>query len=183
MPRINPVPETEKAIGRRLREFRTESGISQAEFARRAGVDSRALGTYEHGRVQLPFYVFLRAHKQFNISPLWLAIGVGAKRLDWYFEEDYFSRAIGERELFSAVWERDLKESCARESANLSETIGFTICDLDELTTELGHPVVLPHSQLRVLLSRAQALANRLESLLKDAPSSTEIASKRKKRA
>lgn len=151
-----------------MREFRTEAGISQAEFARRAGVDSRALGTYEHGRVPLPFYVFLRAYKQFNISPLWLAIGAGTKRLDWYFEEDYFSRAIGERELFSAVWDRDLKKSCARESANLVETIGFTICDLDELNNDLGHPVDLPAAQLRVLLSRVHSLASRVESLLKD---------------
>lgn len=182
MPRINPVPETEKAIGRRLRELRTEAGISQAEFARRAGVDSRALGTYEHGRVPLPFYVFLRAHKQFRISPLWLAIGVGAKRQDWYFEENCFSRA-GERELFSAVWESDLKKSCARESANLVEMIGFTICDLDGLNIELGNPVDLPAAQLRVLLSSVHALANRVEALLKDTPSSTGIVPKRKKRA
>ena len=100
--------------------------------------------------------------------------------LNWFFDESYFERKIGERELFSAVWESDLKSGSARQSANLSETIRVTISTLEEMEVELGHPVDLPASQLLKLHDVARALADCIKALLKDMPRTKRGVTKRR---
>lgn len=74
MPRINPVLESEKQIGRRLRQFRQEiTKLTSVAFSREIGIDASRLASYEHGRVLLPFDVAWTAAVRFGINLAWLA--------------------------------------------------------------------------------------------------------------
>ena len=58
--KIDPVQ-----IGKRLREFRDELTLTQAEFGQRfGGYDSRQIGTYERGEVEMPLKLVLSIYAQ-----------------------------------------------------------------------------------------------------------------------
>jgi transcriptional regulator with XRE-family HTH domain len=76
MPRKNGLPESERAICRRLREFREASGLSQVEFARRAGLDGGSYASYEYERAKLNYPVAYKILTTYvMLGPKWLALG------------------------------------------------------------------------------------------------------------
>jgi transcriptional regulator with XRE-family HTH domain len=111
VPRTHPMPAEEKAICRRLRQFRLFTGLSQAEFASLAGLDQRAYASYEYARSQLNYpaaWGILRAFRQ--LSPQWLAEGQGTM-LDTYFVSYPMpaETGLGPRALYSLVYEMSLR--------------------------------------------------------------------------
>jgi transcriptional regulator with XRE-family HTH domain len=110
MPRKNPVPEREKAICRRLREFRKSAKISQVLFAREVGLDSGQLRNYEHERAPVRYALARQLISRFSVNPQWLATGVGDMRAtlkippsidseipDWMLFSTAFDAVIGPR--------------------------------------------------------------------------------------
>lgn len=165
VPRTNPVPDKEKEIGKRLRQFRKELGMSQAELARRVGIDSRALGTYEHGRVPLPFHVFMRVHEKFSLNPAWLASGKAVQIMDWTFEENFFIGPIGEREVFSAVWEREMKDRSSFSTELVNKQAQALVVEIEAFYRELSSPVEVASSQLREVECSARRLVELITTL------------------
>ncbi len=70
---MNRNPRARQALGRVLRTWREELGLSQEQFARRAGVDRTWIGTIERGESNLSFegiQQFLQA-----LSRSWTELG------------------------------------------------------------------------------------------------------------
>lgn len=107
VPKSYDIPASEKAIGRRLREFRLVLGLSQAAFARRAGLDAALLASYEHGRSRLNYSVAWKVLTAFQLNPECLAIPNGR-----YFPPVSVPTPeelkIGERTPFSTVYAKHL---------------------------------------------------------------------------
>lgn len=109
MPRLNPIPEREVEICRRLRSYRQKTHLSQVAFANAAGIDSRLLGSYEHGRSQLNYQAAHKIMAAFAIHPRWLATGTPPV----HTREPIPScelLAIGPRRLLSEVFDNLLAE-------------------------------------------------------------------------
>jgi transcriptional regulator with XRE-family HTH domain len=95
--------ETEKNIGKRLREFRESLKIPRTAFALVLGISSERLASYEAGRVPLRWDVFSAISKHFFLNPFWLATGATEKfnpRLETPFDESSFDN-IDPRSLFT----------------------------------------------------------------------------------
>jgi transcriptional regulator with XRE-family HTH domain len=73
VPRKNPLPETEIAIGRRLAQARKEALIPRAALAVRLGISSNRLYSYEEGLARLPWDVANRVCEILDIGQDWLA--------------------------------------------------------------------------------------------------------------
>lgn len=108
MARKNPVPESEKAICRRLREFRLRTKLSRVAFARELGIDSSLLATYEHGRVPIRFELAARLGVKCQVSHAWLAEDDGPMHPYLELPQD-LHRQIDGRMLFSEAYKRHVK--------------------------------------------------------------------------
>lgn len=75
MPRKNPLPQLEAAIGARLKQFREERLISQTQFAAELRISRAQLINYEEGISPLPWQVAERLVRAFGLNPRWLATG------------------------------------------------------------------------------------------------------------
>lgn len=107
MPRTNPVPDSEKEIGARLRVVRNKLKLEQVAFARQLEIDSRLLGAYEHGRIPLPYYVGSRLWEKFDVNPQWLVENGFPMSLP--FKAALMPRDIPPRMLFSEAYEKFIK--------------------------------------------------------------------------
>lgn len=121
--RRNPVPIKEQEIGQRLRTFRVdETHLSLAAFAREIGIDSSALGSYEHGRNPLRYATASRACSRFGINQRWLAQGINPNSPAWIIHEDLAAK-IDERMLFSHAYELFIKPNISKEALKRLEFI------------------------------------------------------------
>jgi len=94
--------ETQK-IGSRLREFREGLQIPRARFAVTIGFGGERIASYEAGRAQLPYAVFLAVRKRYSISPHWLATGNLPRK--WPYFYDYICDVeFKPRQSFSEVY-------------------------------------------------------------------------------
>lgn len=57
-----------KDLGVRLREWRLQRGMSQADVARRAGITQASLSNYEAGKRDMPLSTFLGVASALNVS-------------------------------------------------------------------------------------------------------------------
>lgn len=130
MARQNPIPEVDRQIGERLRKFRIEqTGLSAVEFARRMGIDSNRLATYEHGRAPLRYEIADKAAKEFNISQRWLAEGIEPIR--WYVSiPQALQEIIPKRSIFSDAYEPFLKPHVEMTLAELANFWGVAQTDM-----------------------------------------------------
>lgn len=93
MPRKNPVPETERAIGARLKKFRREIlGMDRPAMALKLGIDSNQLARHEHGRVPLRFELADKIGRVFNLNQVWLATGKRQEKPYMFAPEEVLSR-------------------------------------------------------------------------------------------
>lgn len=79
VPRKHPLPKREKEICARLLEFRTSTGLSRVAFAKRAGVNTGLLRSYETANSQLNYPAAYKIITSLGIGPEWLATGLGSK--------------------------------------------------------------------------------------------------------
>jgi DNA-binding transcriptional regulator YiaG len=90
-------------IGSRLREFREGLQIPRARFAVTIGFGGERIASYEAGRAQLPYAVFLAVRKRYLISPHWLATGNLPRK--WPNSYDYICDVdFKPRQSFSEVY-------------------------------------------------------------------------------
>jgi|GEM_PF-2520977 len=111
VPRKEPMPPHERAICRRLREFRLKTGLSQTQFAVLAGINPRAYAGFEYARTQLNYRAAQRILKFFwTLNPLWLVEGeggmVGSRAFTFPTAEEL---GVGLRSLFSKVFQGRLR--------------------------------------------------------------------------
>jgi len=116
VPRKHPMPAREKAICRRLREFRLWTGLSQAEFSSVVGLNLRAYASYEYERSQLNYVAAWRILTAMHmLNPIWLAEGAGemleGRHFTCWSPED---TGLGPRTAFSFVYDTQLKRPLLR---------------------------------------------------------------------
>jgi transcriptional regulator with XRE-family HTH domain len=93
--RKTPIPDSEKRIGRRLKELRLMLGLSEKSAARLAGITPHLWHSVEMQRAPLKCHVGFRICRQLIVSEEWLATGGFAQ-----LEECAAKRSIGKsREL------------------------------------------------------------------------------------
>lgn len=114
MARKTPMPDRELAICRRLRQYREASCLSRVRFARRAGIDSSILSSYEHCRAPLRWGVARRIWASFEINPAWLATGEGDQ---WglHASPALVGHLADESQLFSKVYDECLVDYLKKE--------------------------------------------------------------------
>lgn len=66
-------------IEERLLSVRKFIGLTQAQFAKKFGLSSRAYASYELGERELPSSLAIMLHDELSISPTWLLTGEGAQ--------------------------------------------------------------------------------------------------------
>jgi len=66
-------------IEERLLSVRKHVGLTQAAFAKKFGLSSRAYASYELGERELPSSLAIMLHDDLSISPTWLLTGKGAQ--------------------------------------------------------------------------------------------------------
>ncbi len=78
--RFKPLPAGEREICRRLAAIRRFEGFEQAGLGLRLGITRNQVANIEAARVPLKADVALRFCLMLNVSPLWLARGVGSPK-------------------------------------------------------------------------------------------------------
>ena len=74
------LPTVLKALGSRIRAFRQNRGLSQAEFARRCRINRNYMGNIERGKNNLSLKTMLGIAQQLQIPVSDLCRGIGLKR-------------------------------------------------------------------------------------------------------
>ena len=59
---------TRSSVGQRIRKWRHQRELSQAEVARLAGITQASLSNYEHGKRDLPLSTLLGVAQALNVS-------------------------------------------------------------------------------------------------------------------
>ncbi len=67
-------------IGQRVKQIRTEYGLSQEAFGRRLGVTGTAISRIENGDRKLTAPMEIAICREFNVSAIWLYEGLGEPR-------------------------------------------------------------------------------------------------------
>ena len=105
------MPASERAICRRLAEFRKATKLSQAQFCVMAGINHRAYAGYEYQRSQLNYpaaWKILTAFDELNAA--WLAEGAGKMLERRHFDYPLpNSIEFGPRVPFSLIYESRIK--------------------------------------------------------------------------
>lgn len=83
VPRKNPLPEFDIALGRRLEAARKEALIPRAALAVQLGISTNRLYSYEAGKAKLPWSVGDAACRALDLNQTWLATGQGEKKGFW----------------------------------------------------------------------------------------------------
>jgi len=127
------MPERERAICRRLKEFRSASGLSQAEFARISGLGLSVYASYEYERPQLNYPAAWRILKNWpRLNPVWL-VGENAPRLEIKFVvyPTPAETGLGPRTAFSEVFDKLLRKIIAdsRPAFGANQSNPFLIGD------------------------------------------------------
>ncbi|KRB73461.1 hypothetical protein ASE07_06305 [Noviherbaspirillum sp. Root189] len=78
---------SDMSIGKRIREARTEAGLSQKQLATKAGVSQSAISQLETGESQAASSTASMA-AALGVNALWLESGKGPKRADTYTGEE-----------------------------------------------------------------------------------------------
>ncbi len=114
MARKQPMPEAERAVCGRLRRFRLALGLTQGEFARRAGLHPRLYASYEYARSCLNYPAARRILEAYrSLSASWLATGWGIP-FEMVFAVYPPPLAFGPRTLFTAVYAKALEPLLAK---------------------------------------------------------------------
>lgn len=118
VPRRNPVPEREKAIGRRLREARERHGLHRTALAVRLGIGTERLASYESGRAPVPWVVGERFCDALFVGQTWLVTGNGG----WdHYVPMRFDPPPNLRTLFSDFYDSLFLPQLKKARANVSE--------------------------------------------------------------
>jgi transcriptional regulator with XRE-family HTH domain len=162
MARMNPLPDRERVICARLRSFRElHLGMSRVAVARRLGIDSSRLASYELGRVPLRFEVFLAVHRQYFLNPVWLATGEEQQAfdapIDWGIIASF---AIPRRWLFTETYDRALERYC-KDRNRLADVLAGRIVESVSRLIDLAKE----HRNVGVTSEIAFRLRERLKDL------------------
>ncbi len=128
MARKNPVPESERAVCRRLREVRKAARLSRVAFAEFIGIPVLRLASYEYGRVPVPYAVARAVCQRFDVSQRWLA--TGKSPMPGYFAATAaFEAVIKGRMLFSIVYETRLRSEIEQRMDRVDPGMGMPPAD------------------------------------------------------
>ena len=71
--------KVKRELGRRLREIREDTNISQRELARRLGISNSFLSDMETGKLGPGFFFLFLISKYFDVNPNYLLHGIEPK--------------------------------------------------------------------------------------------------------
>lgn len=80
-------------LGKRIRQLRAETGLSQLELAQRLGADGRQISRYENGHVSPSLEVLVRLSEVFDVSLDYLVFEKAPRR-PRHLDDQHFSRRL-----------------------------------------------------------------------------------------
>jgi transcriptional regulator with XRE-family HTH domain len=159
------MPDQERAICRRLREFRLSLGLSQTDFCELAGLNRTAYAGYEYETSQLNYPAAWRILSAFpELNPRWLAGEDMVPMRDWYLV-DYPTPEetdLGPRAAFSQVYELHLRNLLLSSRV---EWVGFGSTSLFRVTRDARGRVAGKEKFARIL---GEWLAGRPDSTVNE---------------
>lgn len=119
MPRKRPLPERERGICRRLREFRERLQWTRPQFGSRAGIDEEMLARYERELVPVRYCDAWTINWSFGLNAEWLATGDGMMSSNARIP---LAEALGipEKAKFSDAWSSKLSSGWRTISGSLA---------------------------------------------------------------
>ena len=69
--------------GKRLLRVRTNSGLSQSDFAVRLGFPKRSFVFWEMGEREPPYKLLIALYREFKIDPVWMLEGPGDEPIEY----------------------------------------------------------------------------------------------------
>lgn len=158
MPRKNPVPKREREIGQRLREARELAGFDRVTMAKRAGIDSNRLASYEFGRAATPYSVGDSICEAAGACQRWLATGKQPR--DHYFEVHSGVRAaMPPRTPFSVAYDKVLSIWIDEELEHVAKLRKVSPEALTKRDLKIADMAVAPPSLIGTNLTRELLLA------------------------
>lgn len=115
MPRINPLPEHEIAICRRIHDFRKNTNLTRAMFATKAMLSESVIIAVENLRSPLRYWVYKAIDGKFPLNPFWLRSGDGHPNNASPVDDSRFSNLLTRTDLFSEVFDTFLREPINKE--------------------------------------------------------------------
>jgi transcriptional regulator with XRE-family HTH domain len=143
MARKEAVPQRERGICFRLREFRLSTKIPRTTFALTVGISGERLASYELGRVPLRYGVFKAINRHFHIRLDWLMNNRGTLTSPTPLDDSQFASQINEKELLSVVYDTVLSKHSDPDKEDL-EAFFFGPGGLDARLSELERIVTNP---------------------------------------
>lgn len=161
MPRKNPITPREREIGQRFRGARIAAGYTQVEMAKRAGIDSNRLASYEHGRNPFPYRIAHKIARETGFNQRWLATGKLPQK-PFFLIDSLVEDVAPANALFSHVFDAFLWVEFMGRFQNLAEVHDVAIEDLSVDLVDL--PPLWSPAEQRVR-SEAERLCVRLSKL------------------
>ena len=107
------------SVGARIAQAREAAGLSTAQLARRLGVRTQTLASWEHGRAEPRANRLVMMAGLLNVSPTWLLIGQGEGPADTPSE---IALVMGELSQLRAMQER---------TAQIIDRLGHHVASLE----------------------------------------------------
>lgn len=171
MPRKNPLPDTEAAVGRRLERARKEALIPRAALAVKLGVSTNRLYSYEAGMAKLPWGVADRACQILDINPAWLA---GRAETLGVYVEHQLPAASAEKKAaapFTEIYDGFYRPESARAATDARAKVSRVMRDMEaavERAAAAGaHPTETDRKKLLEIKAHVEQLLARIERVPK----------------
>jgi len=153
VPRKRPLPDIERKICERFRDFRERLELTRPQLGRRAGIEEEMLARYERELVPVRYGDVWKMNWGFGLNPSWLAEDAGGVTSNARLPIPE-SIGVSQKASFSEVWTAILAKEWPKICGSLSPTEL-----LNSIAQPLGRLVGYPR---RVFMERI------LESLLAD---------------
>ncbi|HWC59394.1 MAG TPA: helix-turn-helix transcriptional regulator [Verrucomicrobiae bacterium] len=157
MPRKNQLPESEKAIGKRLSAIRGFHHLTQPDLAKIADCTEGLIANIESGRAPLRAEVGMKICRKLKVNPQWLATSNGSPHLTGDFSHHGLDATPQSRMLFSLFFGKFL----APKFEQMIQDVAKSVNTLEEFVSQLPQ---LPRT--RDNRKRVSALAAKSEKLL-----------------
>jgi hypothetical protein len=165
--RKRPVPENEKLIGQRLREFREQLMVSQTAFALKAGLSRERLVQYEFGLVPLPWSAGDALCRTHNINQRWLLTGVEPPRALYLKPSDEIMGRARPRSLFSEICREFVADKSRQWAASESLVSVRAVIKAYSDAKKLKSEGKMAPDEFAMIEARMVALAEVLDDIVK----------------
>jgi len=150
------ISEREKLVCSRLRTFRELLEIPRSRFSISIGYATERIASYESGRAPVRYEVFKAVTSRYELSPQWLATGIGSPKLPGPFDDAPFAKSVSPRALFTGVYDSFIAGQLVKQQDKLAR--------LESLRTD---PPARLRSEMLEYLGKLESLAKSIRTSLR----------------